>query len=94
MVVEALYSFWDDKEPLVSIKRSAGNAALDLGHVLFPVLGRHLPSDVGEVGDAEQHAGDSPIPGRSTGGFCEQNFKTAPSFTTGPQLKQSSAVPS
>lgn len=32
--VEALYDFWDDKEPLVSIRRSAGNAALDLGHVL------------------------------------------------------------
>lgn len=32
--VETLYNCWDEKELLVSIKTSAGNAALDLGHVL------------------------------------------------------------
>lgn len=38
--VEALYNFWDDKEPLVSIERSAENAALELGRPV-PVLDRH-----------------------------------------------------
>lgn len=87
--VEALYNFWDDKELLVSIKRSAGNAALNLGYVLSLFLTDTLGG--GRGGDEEQHAEDSPISGRSTGGFCEQNSKTAPSFTTGPQLKTNKA---
>lgn len=82
--VETLYNCWDEKELLVSIKRSAGNAALDLGHVLSLFLTDAYPWLEGRT--QRKFLEIPPYLGDPQEVSVNRTLKTAPSFTTGPQL--------